>query len=185
LKFLHTNKETLKKSTYQNVNRAEEPEKQKWGAGGQSNGHRGGNAGTGGYDNGRNSGPKKVRRCQVCEGPHATFRCPLIAHEKDAAELKASFEEKGICVKCLFKHTNNECYSWTVRYVCQTREVHKSVCKCESKNGGTKIQNNSSINNTALGSVGFDTEVVTIRNGKKMKQVLLPYASFASHLIQH
>ena len=58
LKFLHDNKETLKKSTYQNVNRAVEPEKQKWSAGGHYKGHRGGYAGAGGYDNGRNSGPK-------------------------------------------------------------------------------------------------------------------------------
>ena len=75
-----------------------------------------GNAGAGGYDNGRKCGPKKVRRCQVCEEPHATFRCPLIVHEKDEKKLKASFEEKGICVKCLFKHNNDECYSRTAKY---------------------------------------------------------------------
>ena len=99
-------------------------------------------------------------------------------------KLKASFEEKYICVKFLFKHNNEECYWLTAKYVFQTQKVQKSVCKCEkgeSKNGGTKIQTNSSINNIALGSVGFDTEVVTIRNEKKMKQVQLTYDSFASH----
>ena len=110
----------FKRSTYQNVNRAEEPEKQKWSAGGRSNGHRGGHAGAGGYDNGRKRGPKKVRRCQVCEESHAMFRCPFIVHEKDEKKRKASFKEKGICLKCLFKHTNDECYSWTAKYVCQT-----------------------------------------------------------------
>ena len=52
------------------------------------------------------------------------------------------------------------------------------VCKCEEKD---KIFKNSSINQTAIGSVGFDSEIVSIRNGKKVKRVLLTYDSFASH----
>ena len=52
------------------------------------------------------------------------------------------------------------------------------VCKCEEKD---KIFKNSSINQTAIGSVGFDCEIVSIRNGKKVKKVLLTYDSFASH----
>ena len=39
----------------------------------------------------------------------------------------------------------------------------------------------ANINQTAIGSVGFDCEIVSIRNGKKVKKVLLTYDSFASH----
>ena len=52
------------------------------------------------------------------------------------------------------------------------------VCKCKEKD---KIFKNSSINQTAIGSVGFNSEIVSIRNGRKVKRVLLTYASFASH----
>ena len=45
--------------------------------------------------------------------------------------------------------------------------------------------NNACVNKTILGHVGFDTEVVTIRNGKKSKKVLLTYDSFASHTTVH
>ena len=32
-----------------------------------------------------------------------------------------------------------------------------------------------------MGNVGFDTEVVVVRNGKKMMKTILTYDSFASH----
>ena len=46
------------------------------------------------------------------------------------------------------------------------------VCKCEEKD---KMFKNSSINQTAIGNVGFDSEIVSTRNGKKVKKVLLTY----------
>ena len=54
------------------------------------------------------------------------------------------------------------------------------VCKCDKKSNAMKLQSNSSINSTVLENVGFNAEVVTIRNGKKTKRVLSTYDSFAS-----
>ena len=101
-------------------------------------------------------------------------------HEKDENKIKTSLKDKAICAKCIFIHRpyETECQNWAKPYICETHEVHKMVCKCKEKD---KIFKNLSINQTAIGSVGFDSEIVSIRNGKKVKRVLLTYDSFASH----
>ena len=51
-----------------------------------------------------------------------------------------------------------------------THKVHKFVCKCEKSNQTSHLQNNTSVNSTVLGNVGFETEEVIVRNGEKMKR---------------
>ena len=114
----------------------------------------------------------------MCEEPHPSFVCSLVTQEKDEEKLKSSLKYKGICLKCLCKHTE-DCRDPKAAYVCTTHQVNKKVCKSEKK--AAKLQSNSCINSTVLGNVGFDTEVVIIRYGKKMMQTILTYDSFASH----
>ena len=120
---------------------------------------------------------KKQSKCLLCAEPHLTHSCPLITQEMDQKKLKGALNDKGLCVKCLLSKHNGECNDWKKPYMCETHNANKSVCKC----GKVQLQNNTSINGGVLGSVGFDTEQITVRNGSRSQQVVLTYDSFASH----
>ena len=66
-----------------------------------------------------------------------------------------------------------------IAFTCTTHQLNRTICKCEKK--AVKIQSNSCINSTILGNVGFDTEMIVIRNGKRMMRTILTYDRFASH----
>ena len=65
------------------------------------------------------------------------------------------------------KHTG-DCLLRHSAFICTTHQLNKTICKCEKK--AVKIQSNSCINSTILGNVGFDTEMIVIRNGQEVDE---------------
>ena len=144
LKYLHTNKEVLKR-TYQNQDRV--------GNLGQTgvppNGSRN-------YRSSKSNKPEHANRsskdntirkpkCFICEEPHASFKCPLVIQECDENKLRSSLQEKQICIKCFCIH-RDECWNSKKIYVCLTHKVHKNVCKCNQGFQNTiPLQNNISV----------------------------------------
>ena len=123
-------------------------------------------------------------KCYLCQEKHFLYYCPLLTLETDPSKVRAVVQEKERCVKCLLKKHPGDCRESNKPYVCPKHKENQIICKCsDSKWTKPKIQQNSTnlVNRAVLGSIGFDTEMVVIRNGNKQRRVLLTYDSFASH----
>ena len=82
------------------------------------------------------------------------------------------------------------CYDRLLQFVCKQHNVNSGVCKCRavfhnsSRIGFVENHFSVKINGSALGGVGFMTELVKVKKGTGKsitKNVLLTYDTFASH----
>ena len=92
--------------------------------------------------------------------------------------------QEKMCLICLGRKHDGPCRDTATPFICPTHKEHHIICKCSASNWNKpRIQQNAThvVNGSALGVVGFDSEMVIIKNGNKQKRVLLTYDSFASH----
>ena len=139
--------------------------------------HQLGARGNGTYNN------KYNVKCLNCDGPHITTRCPHLTKENDAAKVKLLIQEK-VCLLCIRRKHDGLCNDRSTPYICPKHKQNQLICKCSESNWRKpRIQNNATnvVNGSALGVVGFESEMVVIKNGNKQKRVMLTYDSFASH----
>ena len=117
LKYLHTNKEASSetKKTFSNVNKQDRVngQGQTYAPGSQTNHIPYQKK----WDNNPKNGQRRPVCCFVCQEPHLSYSCPLVTQEKGEEKLKSSLKDKGICLKCLFKHTEG-CKNPKAPYIC-------------------------------------------------------------------
>ena len=142
---------------------------------------------------------KKKRNCLICDEPHPTYLCESLSKEEDKERRFQLVKNKKGCIKCFepFQPGRHECRDFYKKYICKVHKVNHALCKCRGNkpdlgalvvDGNTEekepttVQNRATINNSFIGAVGFEIEILYFLSKRKdLIRVLVAYDNYCSH----